>query len=78
MSLQSKYEHRKDMDYDREETKRSQESEFWEIVQNERDEVKRYASEFNDIEHLKRNVVYMKSHLNDVVELINKFENKRK
>ena len=77
MSLQSKYEHRKDMDYDREETKRSQESEFWEIVNNEMDEVKRYASNYGDIDELKRNVVYMQSHLADVVELINKFEGRK-
>jgi len=77
MSMQTRYEHRKDMEYDKEEIRRSQESEFWELVQENMDEVKRYASEYNDIEDLKRKVVYMKSHLDGVTELINKFENKR-
>ena len=74
MSLQTQYEHRKDMEYEKEEIRRSQESEFWELVDYELDEIIRYAIELNDIDELKRNICYIKSHLDEVVELINKFE----
>jgi len=77
MSLQTQYEHRKDMEYENEEIRRSQESEFWELVQEEMDEVIRYASAFDDIDELKRNICYIKSHLKDIEELINKFEGRK-